>query len=29
MKILSVRDIGYLEWAGKVILWDRTVADEA
>lgn len=28
-KFLSVRDIGYLEWAvEKVILWDRTVADE-
>jgi hypothetical protein len=25
-KFLSVRDIGYLEWAvEKVILWDRTV----
>jgi pimeloyl-ACP methyl ester carboxylesterase len=29
-KFLSVRDIGYLEWAvEKVILWDRTVADES
>lgn len=28
-KFLSVRDIGYLEWAvEKVILWDRTVVDE-
>lgn len=28
-KFLSVRDIGYLEWAvEKVILWDQTVADE-
>lgn len=28
-KFLSVRDIGYLEWAvEKVILWDRTIADE-
>ncbi|EIA10596.1 alpha/beta hydrolase family protein [Flavobacterium frigoris] len=28
-KFLSVRDIGYLEWAvEKVILWDRTVADD-
>jgi pimeloyl-ACP methyl ester carboxylesterase len=28
-KFLSVRDIGYLEWAvEKVILWDRTVDDE-
>lgn len=27
-KFLSVRDIGYLEWAvEKVILWDRTIAD--
>jgi hypothetical protein len=27
-KFLSVRDIGYLEWAvEKVILWDRTVPD--
>jgi pimeloyl-ACP methyl ester carboxylesterase len=29
-KFLSVRDIGYLEWAvEKVILWDRTVPDES
>lgn len=29
-KFLSVRDIGYLEWAvEKVILWDRTVADDS
>src|SRR3970040_90341 len=29
-KFLSVRDIGYLEWAvEKVILWDRTVVDES
>ena len=29
-KFLSVRDIGYLEWAvEKVILWERTVADES
>jgi pimeloyl-ACP methyl ester carboxylesterase len=28
-KFLSVRDIGYLQWAvEKVVLWDRTVADE-
>lgn len=28
-KFLSVRDIGYLEWAvEKVILWDRTMVDE-
>jgi pimeloyl-ACP methyl ester carboxylesterase len=28
-KFLSVRDIGYLEWAvEKVILWDRTVVDD-
>ena len=28
-KFLSVRDIGYLNWAvEQVILWDRTVADE-
>ncbi|MBC5837224.1 lipase family protein [Flavobacterium muglaense] len=28
-KFLSVRDIGYLQWAvEKVILWDRTIADE-
>jgi pimeloyl-ACP methyl ester carboxylesterase len=28
-KFLSVRDVGYLEWAiEEVILWDRTVADE-
>jgi pimeloyl-ACP methyl ester carboxylesterase len=27
-KFLSVRDIGYLEWAvEKVVLWDRTLAD--
>lgn len=27
-KFLSVRDIGYLQWAvEKVILWDRTIAD--
>jgi hypothetical protein len=26
MKVLSVRDIGYLEWAvEKVILWDRII----
>ncbi|WP_029596510.1 alpha/beta fold hydrolase [Flavobacterium sp. ACAM 123] len=29
-KFLSVRDIGYLEWAvEKVILWERTVVDES
>lgn len=29
-KFLSVRDIGYLEWAvEKVILWDRTEIDES
>ena len=29
-KFLSVRDIGYLEWAvEKVILWDRAVPDES
>lgn len=29
-KFLSVRDIGYLEWAvEKVILWDRTVIDKS
>lgn len=29
-KFLSVRDIGYLEWAvEKVILWDRSVIDES
>ena len=29
-KFLSVRDIGYLEWAvEKVILWDREVIDES
>lgn len=29
-KFLSVRDIGYLEWAvEKVILWDRTVVDKS
>ena len=29
-KFLSVRDIGYLEWAvEKVILWDRTAIDES
>lgn len=29
-KFLSVRNIGYLEWAvEKVILWDRTVPDES
>jgi pimeloyl-ACP methyl ester carboxylesterase len=28
-KFLSVRDIGYLQWAvEKVILWDRTIPDE-
>jgi pimeloyl-ACP methyl ester carboxylesterase len=28
-KFLSVRDIGYLQWAvEKIVLWDRTVADE-
>lgn len=28
-KFLSVRDIGYLNWAvEKVILWDRTIEDE-
>jgi pimeloyl-ACP methyl ester carboxylesterase len=28
-KFLSVRDIGYLEWAvEKVILWDRIIVDE-
>jgi pimeloyl-ACP methyl ester carboxylesterase len=28
-KFLSVRDIGYLQWAvEKVVLWDRVVADE-
>lgn len=28
-KFLSVRDIGYLEWAvEKVILWDRTIIDD-
>jgi pimeloyl-ACP methyl ester carboxylesterase len=28
-KFLSVRDIGYLQWAvEKVILWDRTIADD-
>lgn len=28
-KFLSVRDMGYLEWAvEKVILWDRTIADQ-
>ncbi len=29
-KFLSVKDIGYLEWAvEKVILWDRTAIDES
>ena len=29
-KFLSVRDIGYLEWAvEKVVLWDREVIDES
>ena len=29
-KFLSVRDIGYLEWAvEQIILWDRTVIDES
>jgi hypothetical protein len=29
-KFLSVRDIRYLQWATeKVILWNRTVADES
>lgn len=29
-KFLSVRDIGYLEWAvEKVVLWDRTVIDKS
>ncbi|MFQ3173665.1 MAG: pimeloyl-ACP methyl ester carboxylesterase [Flavobacterium sp.] len=28
-KFLSVRDIGYLQWAvEKVVLWDRTVVDQ-
>lgn len=29
-KFLSVRDIGYLQWAvEKVVLWDRAIADES